>query len=334
MTHHTPSSSTSAGRSPTGAGPTLAETGEFDLIGQVAEGLASGPDVLVGPGDDAAVVDLGSPVVCTTDTMVESVHFRRDWCSAEQVGRKVLAVNVADVEAMGAVAQVVVVAFSAPAELPAQWATDCMRGLAEEASRCGVRVVGGDITRARDVTLTVTALGATSGPVVRRSGAEPGQVVALRGRVGWAAAGLAVLGRGFRSPRAVVEAYQVPEVPYGAGQEAARAGAGAMIDVSDGLVADLGHVARASGVVVDLRREAFTVPEPLQAVAAATGKDPLGFLLGGGEDHALAATFAEDAVPQGWTVVGRVSSPGDGGPGVLVDGTAWEGDAGHDHFRR
>src|SRR5690606_31392722 len=118
----------------------------------------------------------------------------------------------------------------------------------------------------------------------------PGQVVALRGRQGWAAAGLAVLGRGFRSPRVLVEAYRRPEPPYDAGREAADAGATAMIDVSDGLVADAGHVARQSGVRLELHSGAFTLAEPLQAVGAALGADPLQFILGGGDDHPLLAT--------------------------------------------
>ncbi len=122
---------------------------------------------------------------------------------------------------------------------------------------------------------------------VLRSGARPGDVVAYRGRLGWSAGGLAVLSRGFRSPRALVEAYQLPQVPYGAGAEARLAGATAMIDVSDGLVADLGHVAKASEVCIDLDTGRFDIPDPLHAVAAATGADPMRFILTGGEDHAL-----------------------------------------------
>ena len=157
----------------------------------------------------------------------------------------------------------------------------------------------------------------------------------MAGRVGWAAAGLTVLGRGFRSPRAVVEAYRVPQVPYGAGAAAARAGAHAMIDVSDGLLADLGHVASASGVVIEIGRAAFEVPEPLQAVAAATGTDPFQLILTGGDDHALAATFASaDVVPDGWLVIGSVRARGEEeAPSVLVDGAPWEPAAGYDHFR-
>ena len=141
---------------------------------------------------------------------------------------------------------------------------------------------------------------------MRRSGAGPDQVVALVGRTGWAAAGMAVLQRGFRSPRAVVEAQRVPEVPYGQGAVAADAGATAMIDVSDGLLADLGHLAGPPGSRSTSIWPRFEVPDVLQAVAAATGKDPYVLLLTGGEDHALAASFpAAEAVPEGWRVIGR-----------------------------
>ena len=211
--------------------------------------------MLVGPGDDAAVLALEPPVVATVDVLVEGVHFRRDWSSARDVGRKAVAVNVADLEAMGARASCLVVGFSAPASLEAVLGARIGRGASRGGRTAGVSLVGGDVTAARDITIAVTALGGLAGRApVLRSGAEPGQLVAVRGRLGWAAAGLVVLGRGFRSPRVVVEAHRVPQVPYGAGPAAAAAGATAMIDVSDGLLADLGHVARASGVVIDIDR--------------------------------------------------------------------------------
>jgi thiamine-monophosphate kinase len=163
---------------------------------------------------------------------------------------------------------------------------------------------------------------------VLRSGAEPGQVLAIAGRQGWSAGGLAVLGRGFRSPRVLVEAYRRPEPPYGAGPAAAAAGPTAMIDVSDGHVADAGHLAQDSGVSIDLRSAAFEVPEPLHAVAAATGSDPLQLILGGGEDHSLLATFDRGSVPDGWTEIGTVGD----GEGVTVDKAAYDGPAGWAHF--
>lgn len=318
---------------------TLGEMGEFELISSLTADLSDGAGVLLGPGDDAAVLDLAGPAVASVDVLVEGVHFRRDWTEAAALGRKLVAVCVADLEAMGARPVGLLVGFSAPADLPAAWALELGVGIRAEAARAGVALAGGDVTRSGDVTLSGTALGALDGrAAVRRSGAGPGQVVALLGRTGWAAAGLVVLGRGFRSPRAVVEAYRTPEVPYGGGRAAAEAGATAMIDVSDGLLADLGHVATASGLVVDLDAGAFTaaVPDPLRAVAAATGVDPLGLLLTGGEDHALAAVFPDPAaVPDGWRVVGRTRAPGPAErPSVLVDGAAWQGSGGFDHFRR
>lgn len=322
--------------SPGGTGPTtLAQLGEFSLIAALTEGAATAPDVLVGIGDDAAVLTVDGAVVTTVDALVEGVHFRRDWSSATDVGRKAVAVNVADLEAMGARPRGIVLAFSAPGELEVRWALDLAAGVHEECAAAGVSLLGGDTTRSRDVTLAVTAIGVLEGrsPVLR-SGARPGHVVAVVGRLGWAGAGLLVLGRGFRSPRVLVEAQRVPKVPYGEGAAAAQAGATAMVDVSDGLLADLGHVARASGVAVDVRTEALDIAEPLQAVAAATGADPYRLALTGGEDHALAATFPSSAaVPTGWTVIGEVREAGPDGPEVTVDGGPYEGVPGFDHFR-
>jgi thiamine-monophosphate kinase len=318
------------------SGGTLADVGEFGLIDSLIADLPMVPEVLIGPGDDAAALDLASPVLSSVDVLVEGVHFRRDWSEPDAIGRRAVAVNVADIEAMGGRAVALLVGFSAPGELAATWALQFARGLKAEAATAGVSLVGGDVTRARDITIAVTALGVLDGlQPVRRNGARPGDVVALAGRVGWAAAGLTVLGRGFRSPRVVVEAYRVPQVPYGAGATAARAGAHAMIDVSDGLLADLGHLASDSGVVIEISRTAFEVPEPLQAVAAATGTDPYELILTGGDDHALAATFGSaDAVPEGWLVIGSVRARSEEEtPSVLVDGGPWEPAAGYDHFR-
>jgi thiamine-monophosphate kinase len=314
---------------------TLAEIGEFPLIATITEGLPLGVDVRVGPGDDAAVLAIADAVATSVDVLVEGVHFRRDWSEARDVGRKAVAVNVADIEAIGARATGLLVGFSAPSDLALGWVLDFAEGLVQESLAAGVSVLGGDVTRARDITIAVTAMGSLDGrnPVLR-SGARPGDLVAIHGRVGWAAAGLVVLGRGFRSPRVLVEAQRVPQISYGVGAVAAQAGATSMIDISDGLLADLGHVAQASGVLIDLSREAFEVAEPLQAVAAATGSDPYTFIFTGGDDHALAATFpSRDAIPVGWLVIGAVGPQDEDQVGVLVDGAAWESASGFDHFR-
>jgi len=176
------------------------------------------------------------------------------------------------------------------------------------------------------VVLSVTALGDLQGRApVLRSGARPGDVVAVAGRLGWSACGLAALRRGFTSPAAAVNAHRRPEPPYAAGPAAAVAGATAMCDVSDGLLADVGHIAAASGVVVDLDRAALVraclePPGVLQQVAGALGADPMAWVLTGGEDHALVATFPSDAdVPEGWACVGEVLDIRDD-PAVLVSG--------------
>ncbi|HEU5035770.1 MAG TPA: thiamine-phosphate kinase [Nocardioides sp.] len=308
----------------------LADVGEFGLISELVSLFPQGDQVLVGPGDDAAVLRVKTGhVVVSTDLIVEGRHFRREWASAADVGHRAAAQNLSDVNAMGGRATSLTIGLAAPPDLPAQWALDFAQGFADECALVGASVVGGDVTRADEIVIAVTVLGACTQAPVLRSGARPGDVLALTGRQGWAAGGLAVLGRGFRSPRVLVEAYRRPEPPYDAGRVAAEAGATAMIDVSDGLLADAGHLADDSGVAIDVHAGAFDVPEPLRAVAAATGADPLTFILGGGDDHALLATYeTADAVPEGWSVIGSVGE----GSGVTVDGAEYDGPTGWTHF--
>jgi thiamine-monophosphate kinase len=311
---------------------TVAKAGEFGLIARVTARLRLGRACLLGPGDDAAVVAApDGRVAASTDVLVEGRHFRRDWSSARDVGHRAAAANLADIAAMGAVPTALLVALCAPPDLDVRWAEELADGLDAEASRVDAGVVGGDMSASPTLTIAVTALGDLGGraPVVR-SGARPGDVVAINGRLGYAAAGYTVLSRGFRTPKLLVEAFRRPEVPYSAGPEAARFGATSMIDVSDGLLADLGHIATASGVGIDLKREALVVPDTMRNAAAALGVDPYQWILTGGDDHALAATFpAGIALPAGWAVVGTV---GQGG-GVTVNGRPYRGAAGWDHFR-
>jgi len=318
------------GRMPIPPDATLADVGEFGLIAELVALFPQGEQVLVGPGDDAAVLRVKTGhVVVSTDLVVEGRHFRREWASAADVGHRAAAQNLSDVNAMGGRATSLTIGLAAPADLPAQWALDFARGFADECALVGASVVGGDLTRADEIVIAVTVLGACTQAPVLRSGARPGAVLAITGRQGWAAGGLAVLGRGFRSPRVLVEAYRRPAPPYDAGRVAAEAGATAMIDVSDGLLADAGHLAADSGVAIDVHAAAFDVPEPLQAVGAATGADPLSFILTGGDDHALLATYENvDAVPDGWAVIGSVGE----GSGVTVDGAEYEGAPGWTHF--
>jgi len=315
---------------------TLADIGEFGLIQRITQGLALSGAVAVGPGDDAAVVvSADGRTVVSVDMMVEGRHFRRDWSTPIDIGRKAAAAALADLAAMGARPTALVVGFGAPADLPAAWAVSCTAGLQEEAAEVGAVVVGGDVVQAPQIVLSVTVLGDLDGRTpVLRSGARVGDIVALAGRVGWAAAGLALLSRGFRSPKVLVDAQRCPHPPYAAGVAAAKAGATSMIDVSDGLVADARHIAVASGVLIDVDSRALEVPEPMQAAASAYNVDPREWLLHGGEDHALLATFPEGTVlPSGFTAIGKVVAGTTSlEPGVRVDGVRDDGPGGHRHF--
>jgi thiamine-monophosphate kinase len=324
--------------------------GEFGVIARVTARAGAARLADVGPGDDAAVLRVpDGRVVATTDVLVEGRHFRRDWSSAEDVGHKAAAANLADVAAMGGTATALLVGVACPPDTPTSWLEGVAAGLAAECAPLGAAVIGGDtVSSSPDssgVVLSVTALGDLAGRApVLRSGARPGDVVALAGRLGWSACGLAVLRRGFASPLAAVAAHRRPTPPYAAGPAAADAGATAMCDVSDGLLADAGHIAEESGVRLDLDRAALVraTLEPagaLQQVAGALGADPLAWVLTGGEDHALLATFPPGAVlPEGFAVIGAVTA---GAPAVLVGGEPGAAVAasvgaegtGHVHFR-
>jgi thiamine-monophosphate kinase len=359
---------------------TLASVGEFGLIKALSAWLPAGERTLVGIGDDAAV--LATPdgrVVATTDFLLEGRHFRRDWSAAADVGHKAAARSLADLAAMGAEPSALLVALAAPPDLPVSWARELAEGLAAECARGGASVIGGDTARAGQVLLAVTGLGDLAGRApVLRSGARPGDLVAVAGPLGHAAAGLALLSAGLTAglpDHPLVAAHLRPAPPYEAGPQAADLGATAMIDTSDGLLADLGHVAAASGVRIDLASSALRPGQALldaaRAVDAAARHDSsdltdygsrpapadqpaesgriaadpppaaqaLQWVLAGGEDHSLAATFPPGTrLPPRWRVIGAVHSAGghsaDGRPGhgVVVDGQPWAQAPGWDHF--
>lgn len=319
-----------------GMAPQVGELGELALVERILAAVpAKAPDaVLLGPGDDAAV--LAAPdgrVVVTTDVLVEGRHFRRDWSSPEDVGVKSAAENFADVAAMGARPTGLVVGLALPPETEVAWVDGFLAGLLAETARAGAALAGGDVVRADTIFISVTALGDLEGrDAVLRSGARAGDVVAVCGRLGCAAAGLAVLSRGFRSPRALVDAHRRPEPDYDAGVRAAEAGATALMDISDGLLIDAGRMARASDVTIAIDSSALPVDEVLASTAAAYNLDPLQWVLGGGDDHALLATFApKTALPEGFMPIGRVAKRD--GHDVTVDGRAPDQVAGFEHFR-
>ncbi len=310
---------------------TIADAGEFGVVARVTAGFAPVASTVVGPGDDAAIVTAADGrVVVSTDMLIENRHFRRDWSTAEDVGHKAAARAFSDIAAMGASPTALLVAFGAPKDLALDWVDGLTTGLRAECAQVDAAIVGGDVTESGVVTLGLTALGDLGGAApVRLDGARVGDLVAVCGRLGWAAAGFAVLGRGFRSPLQVVTAHRRPEPPYFEGPRAVALGATAMTDVSDGLVADLGHLAAASGVRIDVRAQAVGIPAKLAEVGAALNVDPSIWVLTGGDDYALAATFPHGTdLPDPWRVIGTVAE----GEGVRVDGRRWPV-GGHEHFR-
>jgi len=310
---------------------TLAGVGEFAVIDRLVAGREQPDVVALGPGDDAAVVlARDGATVVSTDMLVEGSHFRLDWSTPHDVGRKAIAQNAADIEAMGATATAFVVAFGASGDTPAAQVVELADGLWHEARLLGAGIVGGDLVNAPQWVISVTALGDLGGrEAVLRGGARPGDTLAVAGELGRSAAGYALWHNDIRRFEELRRRHLVPAPPYGQGRAAADAGATAMTDVSDGLLADVGHIAQASGVGIDLSADSLGADlDALAAAGAALAVDPWVWVLAGGEDHSLVATFPGPP-PAGWRVIGRVL---DGPARVLVDGERWHGDRGWQSF--
>ena len=282
--------------------------GEFELLRKVRERLPPpGPRVRLGSGDDAAIVVPGGATATSVDALVDGVHFRRDRAGLAQIGHKALAVALSDLAAMGAEAGEAYVVLGVPPDLDEEGCLELLDGLAALAERCGVSLAGGDLTRAPALTLAVTVVGyaAEPGDMVTRAGARPGDILAVTGELGGAAAGLLLLEsaewsvdpriRGSKvhsSPAAgLVERQLEPRPRLGAGRALARAGANAMIDLSDGLGGDARHLAAAGDVALRIDAAALPLAAGLTEVAAAAGQEPLPLAVSGGEDYELLAAL-------------------------------------------
>ncbi len=303
----------------------VSDLSEGELLAHILEQFRPASTCLVGPGDDAAVLVPRGNTVITTDMMIEGPDFRRAWHSGFELGWKAAATNLADVAAMGARPSALTVSLAMPPSIPLAYVIEIARGFdaacATLAPGCGV--VGGDLSRSEALTIVVTALGDLEGhePVLR-SGARVGDVVAVAGSLGEAAAGLRLLfdrctdARGLATAEGLPDlwadapellaAQLAPSPPIPLGIDAGRAGASSMMDVSDSLSLDASRLARASGVAINLSRTRLGE----YADDALTG----------GEDHALLATFAQASVPQGFRVIGEVVA----GRGITLDGELYE----------
>lgn len=259
---------------------------EFDLIDAFVSAFPR-PPAPSGPGDDAAVLPPTRRAgVVTTDAVVENVHFSRPAFSLADVGHKALAVNLSDVAAMGARPTWFTVALGLPKGVGGREVRALARGMASLARRHGASLVGGNVTQARELSVTVTVAGTLAGAPLLRSGGRPGDVVYVSGPLGEAAAGLEVLsaGRGSERPLAGLVRAQRRPAPHLAFAAVARRFASAGLDVSDGLAQDLGHLCRASGVGAELDSEALPRTAALEAWAGPRWVD---LALRGGEDYVL-----------------------------------------------
>ncbi|WP_437734715.1 thiamine-phosphate kinase [Sorangium sp. So ce1335] len=320
----------------------------IDILRAVLGG-AAGDHVLYGIGDDAAILapaatspggalsGAAEPLVWTVDSAVEGVHFRRDLLSFEDLGYRATMAAASDLAAMGARPVGLLAALVLPLDVSDDELGALARGQRAACDEIGTAVIGGNLSRGGEISVTTTALGAAARPL-RRDGARPGDALALAGPVGLAAAGFALLDRGMSPAGAAagraIQAFRRPVARIDAGLRAAAV-ARAAIDISDGLAADLAHLARASGVRVLLDPEAL-VDADLREAAALLGADALGLALHGGEDYAIAVAGPDVGSLPGFVPIGRCAPREEGasevallGPEGRVTGVEARG---YDHF--
>ncbi len=309
-------------------------TGEFELIARIAErvGAPRRPEVVVGPGDDAAVTGCDGAAVTSVDAVVDGVHFRRDSAPLRSIGVKALSSALSDIAAMGAATHHALVVLGVPDDLDADGCLEIYEGIAAVATETGTELVGGDVTAAPALTIAITAVGAVPSPgdAVRRGGGRPGDVLAVTGELGGAAAGLALIERPEIAGSIdvatadVLRSRQLEPAPrLDAGRALAEAGASAMIDISDGLGADCGHLAKASGWAAAIQLARVPVAPGVEAVADAAGLDPLTLAASGGEDYELLAALSPDVLESAEAAVARTGSTLTG-IGELRDGQGVE----------
>ncbi|ETD34879.1 thiamine-monophosphate kinase [Williamsia sp. D3] len=276
--------------------------------------------VILGPGDDAAVLVGSGPVVVSTDALVDGQHFRLDWSTPRQVGAKAVVANAADVMSMGARVTGFVVSLTCPDRTPTTTLVGVRDGMREAAARYGAQVVGGDLTAGDQLVIAVTAIGAMDDRApVRLSTPVAGDVLAVSGPLGGSAAGLALLLAGVDEFADLVAAHCVPKPHLQLALAAAESGVHAMTDISDGLSSELHTMARMSGLSLRVDPAAIPVPPDLAAAAVELGVDPVRWAVAGGEDHELLAAFAPGELPTGWTAIGSVHAA-ESGPSVVVSG--------------
>ena len=267
---------------------------EFDIISRLSARLPDPPSEVVVPiGDDCAVLRLGDALwVAAADMLVSGRHFK-EWASPEDVGYKAVAVNVSDVAAMGGVPRFVLVSGGAD---DAETTLRCMDGVLEACEEFGAYPLGGDTTGATALTVDVSILGQLTHAPVLRSGARPGDLLLVTGELGASAAGLLALESGDAGPKRLIRKHLRPEPRLVAGRAAARLGAHAMIDLSDGLASDVRHVFERSGVGCRIDLDLLPVAGDTQEYLRSAGRDPEVLAATGGEDYELLVAASEEVV--------------------------------------
>ena len=269
---------------------------EAQVIARLREIFASpDPRIEVGIGDDAAVVAGEVRQVMTTDMAVEGVHFRTDWSTGFEIGRKVTAANAADILAMGGVPDYLLVAVALTGSESMEWIIDLARGIKFEADLAGLQVIGGDLSRSEKVIISMTAVGHCAKPILR-SGAKPGDGIYLSSLTGWSAAGFALLKSEAPATTDVMQKalseFKSPTIDYGFDSSKATA----MCDISDSIIEQASQVAAASQVQLHFDEKLLAKSEEfnsLQSLAAELKIDIWQLIFGGGEDHVLFATGAD-----------------------------------------
>lgn len=323
---------------------TVADLNEAELLDRIVPLLPLGHRTVVGPGDDAAVLNVPSgQAVISTDVLVEGHHFRTDWSSPEDIGYRAAVQNLADIAAMGATPTGMVVGLVLPHSTPVEWVEGMARGLAEATDPAGVGVIGGDLVAGEQLVIAITVHGETFAQPLLRSGAGVGDVVAVAGSLGQAAAGYALkvakaeVSEGSEQAD-LVQKFRRPVPPLSAGVASVSSGATAMMDISDGLMKDAERLAKASGVTIDLKLDAFTPDvkalRPALDTLTLEEDEAVSWVLTGGEDHGLLVTFPADAeLPEEFRVIGTVIDEQE--EQVLLDSEKPQvSDSGWDHFDR
>ena len=317
--------------------------GEFALIGRLArQSPVIHADLVAGIGDDAAVIGGSFPdgdyLLVTTDMLVETSHFRRDWASPVQIGIKSVACNVSDIAAMGGTPTFMFVSLALSTDTEVAWVDALYKGMAQACRRYGVVIAGGDTTHGEVATISITLLGRVAPENLRlRSHARPGELLCVTGPLGGSAAGLAMLSAGLEPPDYLRQKHLTPGCRLDVSPVIASI-ARAMIDISDGLAAEVNHICDQSGTGAEIVVADIPMDPAVRDAARLTGNDPLEFALSGGEDFELLFSISpenkrccdEKGIPV--TVVGRVTEATSGRILLYPDGKKASLSGGYNHF--